>query len=100
MIEQPDDEKPGWCNDCRRLGCGCEYKPWPKSYAKITPAHPSYGIVQTWLARGAFACDSVDHNEQPGCSNPACFKFSKGGVTMQPGPVTPAATGKGLCEQI
>lgn len=47
------------------------------AYKKITSEHPSYGYVQLLLARGAFACDSVDHNDNAGCSNPDCRKFVK-----------------------
>lgn len=77
--------------------CGAEHKEEEEGYAKIPPEHPAYDRVQALLARGAFACDSVDHNEpyETGCSNPACFKFVKGGAPCN-GPVTPAATGGGL----
>lgn len=46
-------------------------------YKKIRPGHPAYERVQSCKKAGLEACDSVDHNEDKGCSNPACFKHPK-----------------------
>jgi hypothetical protein len=43
-------------------------------YERIKPGHAAYRLVTALRDVGRFACDSDDHNEGDGCSNPTCFK--------------------------
>jgi hypothetical protein len=43
-------------------------------YARIKRGHPAYERVTELKRLGGQACDSVDHNDDGGCSNPDCFK--------------------------
>lgn len=45
------------------------------TYRKIMPGEPMYEMVQADKAAGRHVCDSWDHNEPGGCSNPGCFKY-------------------------
>jgi hypothetical protein len=47
------------------------------SYKRIEPGHCDYDRLQANIAAGQWMCDSVDHNEVWGCSNPGCAKWSK-----------------------
>jgi hypothetical protein len=69
------------------------------SYPKIDLDDPTYRHCKNLRAANVPFCDALNHNATEGCDNPTCFKF-KGRCAMPPGPVTPAATGRGLCEQI
>ena len=53
------------------------------TYAKLYPGHPAYERVSAMLAKGIEACDSLDHNESNGCSNPDCWKHNPF-VTVHP----------------
>lgn len=44
------------------------------SYEHVDLTDPTHRHVKAMLDRGQWACDSVDHNEDTGCSNPTCFK--------------------------
>lgn len=46
------------------------------TYEKIGKSHPQHEMVKFFQLQGQFACDSVDHNDNMGCSNPRCFKFN------------------------
>lgn len=41
------------------------------NYPRIDKDHPMYALTQCTLF---WTCDSLDHNDHLGCSNPACFK--------------------------
>lgn len=43
-------------------------------YRKVAPGEPGYTFIQSCKNRGMWVCDSYDHNEPTGCSNPECFK--------------------------
>jgi len=43
-------------------------------YRKLEPSSAMYKFVQEMKAAGYWVCDSYDHNEDSGCSNPECFK--------------------------
>lgn len=49
---------------------------WTGAYEKVGPQD---GVVWTHVQHckriGMWVCDSVDHNESTGCSNPFCFKY-------------------------
>ena len=45
------------------------------AYPKMGPGHPSYERLLACQAGGLWMCDSVDHNDPGGCSNPECFNF-------------------------
>jgi hypothetical protein len=46
-------------------------------YEKIGPQDGLvYERVRAVKDAGRWICDSVDHNEDGGCSNPECFKYS------------------------
>lgn len=48
------------------------------TYEKVQPEDgPIYTMIQRHQAHGNFICDSRDHNEDTGCSNPDCFKYNK-----------------------
>lgn len=51
-------------------------EPPVETYGRIGPGHPAYERVQMLKARNMTVCDSLDHNEVSGCSNPDCFKHS------------------------
>ena len=44
------------------------------SYRKVKRGEPGYELIQDAKNRGTWICDSYDHNENEGCSNPDCFK--------------------------
>lgn len=44
------------------------------SYRKIKAGEPMYEMIQANKKAGMWVCDSWDHNEPGGCSNPRCFK--------------------------
>lgn len=48
--------------------------PEPRSYSKVQEGEPAFEHIKGARAAGVWACDSVDHNEPNGCSNPDCFK--------------------------
>lgn len=44
-------------------------------YPRLGPEHGRiYELVKFANDHGRWLCDSVDHNEDGGCSNPDCFK--------------------------
>lgn len=45
------------------------------NYRKILPGDPCYPRIAACRDAGAWICDSLDHNDDPGCSNPGCFKY-------------------------
>lgn len=45
-------------------------------YARIDLGDPTYRHVKNLIDKGLWACDSIDHNESTGCSNPDCFKYT------------------------
>lgn len=47
------------------------------SYKKIGPEHCDYIRLRATQAEGGWMCDSVDHNESKGCSNPTCANYNK-----------------------
>lgn len=47
------------------------------TYEKIGPTHPAYERINAINMTGEFACDSIDHNDSNGCSNPKCFNYKK-----------------------
>lgn len=47
-------------------------------YPKLTPDDGVvYRMVEKHKSLGNFICDSRDHNEPSGCSNPECFKYKE-----------------------
>lgn len=56
-----------------------------KSYAKIQRGHPFYKMLRASKKMGVWMCDSLDHNEPEGCSNPDCFKHPKEVTVSFPG---------------
>ena len=51
-------------------------------YARIKPGHPAYERVTELKRLGHQACDSEDHNDSGGCSNPDCFKYKTPAVQI------------------
>jgi hypothetical protein len=50
-----------------------------KEYRRLKPGDAMYSYVTTMKAIGQWwGCDSYDHNENDGCSNPICFKYNGG----------------------
>ena len=47
------------------------------TYDKVKRGEPGYRMIQANKKRGMWICDSADHNENTGCSNPDCFKYNK-----------------------
>lgn len=43
-------------------------------YKKMSQGDPMFELVDARKKAGLWACDSLDHNEPDGCSNPECFK--------------------------
>jgi hypothetical protein len=43
-------------------------------YQKVKEGEPFYDMIVDFESRGVWVCDSSDHNEDDGCSNPDCFK--------------------------
>lgn len=50
------------------------------SYERVKPGEPTYEFIQGAKRHGIWVCDSVDHNEDYGCSNPDCFKHDPPGT--------------------
>lgn len=44
-------------------------------YRRIQPGEPMYDMVKANQDAKRWVCDSYDHNELEGCSNPKCFKY-------------------------
>lgn len=44
------------------------------SYRRIQPGEPMFEMAQANKRAKLWVCDSADHNEEGGCSNPECFK--------------------------
>lgn len=44
-------------------------------YRRIAPGDPGYAFVHNLKTAGEPVCDSYDHNDPGGCSNPNCFKY-------------------------
>jgi hypothetical protein len=44
-------------------------------YRKIRQGEPSFERIKFIQSIGQWICDSWDHNEEEGCSNPECFKY-------------------------
>ena len=47
-----------------------------EQYQKVKEGASDYKYIQTLKKLGRWVCDSVDHNESTGCSNPNCFKYN------------------------
>lgn len=45
------------------------------AYRKVQEGEPAFEHIKGIRAAGVWACDSVDHNDNDGCSNPQCFKY-------------------------
>ncbi len=43
-------------------------------YRKLQAGDAGYELIQAYKSLGFRVCDSYDHNEPDGCSNPDCFK--------------------------
>lgn len=43
-------------------------------YRRVKPGEPAYALIKANQDAGLWVCDSYDHNEPGGCSNPGCFK--------------------------
>jgi hypothetical protein len=56
------------------------------NYRRVEKGEPDYERIQQLKNRAIWVCDSYDHNESNGCSNPDCFKHSdwKGRVWNPP----------------
>lgn len=44
------------------------------NYRRVEKGEPGYEHIQALRNRAIWVCDSYDHNEPEGCSNPDCFK--------------------------
>jgi hypothetical protein len=53
------------------------------TYQKLEPGDAMYEIVKYAHEHGRpWVCDSRDHNEPGGCSNPQCFKYRQNGTSL------------------
>jgi hypothetical protein len=55
-------------------------------YERLKPGDAMYEMVKYAHDHGrSWVCDSLDHNEEGGCSNPKCFKFETNTSALSPG---------------
>lgn len=47
------------------------------NYKRVEKGEPFYDFIQQAKNDGRWMCDSADHNESNGCSNPDCFKHPR-----------------------
>lgn len=47
------------------------------TYKKVKRGEPAFGIIAVFKKAKIWVCDSEDHNDPKGCSNPQCFKYNK-----------------------
>lgn len=46
-------------------------------YRKVKEGEVGFERIQFLQLKGVWICDSYDHNESSGCSNPDCFKNAR-----------------------
>lgn len=73
-VEFLEDRRPYKCGDHLHV---YQYEFEVDTYKRIEVTNPAYARVVAMREAGKEVCDSDDHNEDSGCSNPACFNSRK-----------------------